>query len=69
MQIVGFLMHRLNYDSVHAPVSRQTLPAVAAEKLSDLHGLADSYDIIGIDEGQFVSLLYSGSQLELHMLS
>ena len=58
MQIVGFLMHRLNYDSVHAPpVSRQTLPAVAAEKLSDLHGLADSYDIIGIDEGQFVSLL------------
>ena len=38
-------------------VSRQTLPAVAAEKLSDLHGLADDYDIVGIDEGQFVSVL------------
>ena len=41
------------------PICRQTLPAVAAEKLSDLHGLADSYDIIGIDEGQFVSILFT----------
>lgn len=32
---------------------RQSLPAVAAEKLSDMEDLAADYEIIGIDEGQF----------------
>ena len=36
---------------------RQSLPAVAAEKLSDMEDLAADYEIIGIDEGQFVSAL------------
>lgn len=34
---------------------RQTLPAVAATELSTLKTEAEQYEIIGIDEGQFVS--------------
>jgi thymidine kinase len=31
----------------------QTLPAVAADRLSELHHTAGQFDVIGIDEGQF----------------
>ncbi|XP_021374444.1 thymidine kinase, cytosolic-like [Mizuhopecten yessoensis] len=32
---------------------RQTLPAVAAERLADMEVLGESYNVIGVDEGQF----------------
>lgn len=32
---------------------RQVLPAVAAERLVDMDVLAETYDVIGVDEGQF----------------
>ncbi|XP_069123864.1 thymidine kinase, cytosolic-like isoform X2 [Argopecten irradians] len=32
---------------------RQTLPAVAAERLSDMEVLGEGYNVIGVDEGQF----------------
>ena len=36
---------------------RQTLPAVAATKLADLKSQMEDVEIIGIDEGQFVSFM------------
>ena len=38
-------------------VYRQVLPAVSAVSLIDMKHIADTYEIIGIDEGQFVSTL------------
>ena len=38
-------------------VCRQVLPAVSAVSLIDMKHIADTYEIIGIDEGQFVSTL------------
>ncbi|XP_033751034.1 thymidine kinase, cytosolic-like [Pecten maximus] len=32
---------------------RQTLPAVAAERLADMEVLSEGYNVIGVDEGQF----------------
>lgn len=44
------------YDSEHLSThDHQTLAAVSATKLQDLHHLTADYSIIGIDEGQFVS--------------
>jgi hypothetical protein len=36
---------------------RQTLPAIPAEKLEDIAHTAENFDVVGVDEGQFVSIL------------
>lgn len=36
---------------------KQELPAVSADKLAPLYNMASAANVIGIDEGQFVSIL------------
>lgn len=41
---------------------KQTLPAVSVVQLSHLEPDSDNYDVLGIDEGQFVSIILGISQ-------
>jgi hypothetical protein len=45
-----------NYLSYHS-ISRQRMAAVPCHKLSNIKKQAMNYNIIGIDEGQFVSFV------------
>ena len=42
----------------HVFLSRQVSEAVACAKLYDMKDLAVNYNVLGIDEGQFVSFPY-----------
>ena len=49
-------------------VYRQVLPAVSCEVLADLQSEALKHDIIGIDEGQFVSKIFVSEMNIFHVL-
>ena len=60
-------------DSGIATHDRQSLKAVSASQCAQLREKAENYDVIGIDEGQFVSIskdIYTNyCQVLLHFIS
>ncbi len=62
LQLLGVTSIRVTYK-IFFIFSRQTLAATAATELMPLIEKADEYDVIGVDEGQFVSL-YKQTKLQ-----
>jgi thymidine kinase len=44
-------------DDCAASHNEDTIPAIPTEHLTDVEAAVEPYDVIGIDEGQFISLI------------